>query len=147
MNDQTARTSEQPETQTSPETPEAAGEVRQRLRGEGWQSDLGWLEVGVGSAPAAVRVAGDTPARRTVAHLASLRALDQGAPRVWKDGDVPAPREADAREVMLAEPHANDWRPEVFEAPVETVEGEGSDSADDAELAELDEQMRAESVA
>lgn len=103
-------------------TPEEAGEVRQRLRQEGWQADLGWADVGAGSAAAAVRAAGDREARRTIAYLASLRALDHGAPRVWKDGDVPVPPEADAREVMVAEPDLADWRSEVFEAPVETVE-------------------------
>lgn len=105
-----------------PETPEEAGEVRQRLLHEGWQSDLGWAEVGAGSAIAAVKAAGEAEARRTIAYLASLRALDQGAPRVWKDGDVAAPAEADAREVMLAEPEVDDWRSETFEAPAETVE-------------------------
>lgn len=120
MSDETNQTPD--EAPQQPETPEAAGEVRQRLRSEGWQADLGWLEVGVGSAPAAVRVAGETSARRTVAYLASLRSLDQGAARVWKEGDVPAPSEADAREVMIAEPQADDWRSEVFEAPAETIE-------------------------
>lgn len=123
---------QQPETPETPETPEAAGEVRQRLLQQGWQSDLGWVEVGAGSAIAAVRAAGEAEARRTIAYLASLRALDRGAPRVWKEGDVAAPAEADAREVMVAEPNADDWRSEVFEAPVETVEdapGEGSDDS------------------
>lgn len=119
------------------DTPEEAGEVRQRLRQEGWQADLGWADVGAGSAAAAVRAAGDREARRTIAYLASLRALDQGAARVWKDGDVPAPPEADAREVMVAEPDLADWRSEVFEAPVETVEarptdGEAGGEGDDA---------------
>ncbi len=108
-------------------TPEEAGEVRQRLRQEGWQADLGWADIGTGSAAAAVRAAGDREARRTIAYLASLRALDQGAPRVWKDGDVPVPPEADAREVMVAEPDLADWRSEVFEAPVETVEAGSTD--------------------
>jgi hypothetical protein len=113
-----------------PETPEAAGEVRQRLLQEGWQSDLGWAEVGSGSAIAAVRAAGEAEARRTIAYLASLRAVDRGAGRVWKEGNVAAPAEADAREVMLAEPNADDWRSEVFEAPVETVEDASPDNPD-----------------
>lgn len=112
-------------------TPEEAGEVRQRLRQEGWQADLGWADIGTGSAAAAVRAAGDREARRTIAYLASLRALDQGAPRVWKDGDVPVPPEADAREVMVAEPDLADWRSEVFEAPVETVEAASADTEAD----------------
>lgn len=145
MNDTKAHTLQQPATSETPATAEAAGEVRQRLLSEGWQSDLAWLEVGVGSASAAVRVAGDGPARRTVAYLASLRALDRGAPSVWKDGDVPAPREADAREVMLAEPHATDWRSEVFEAPVTTVESDEPDDLDT--LAALDDELEAEHVA
>lgn len=115
-----------------PDTPEAAGEVRQRLLHEGWQSDLGWVEVGAGSAIAAVRAAGEAEARRTIAYLASLRALDQGAARVWKEGDVAAPAEADAREVMVAEPNADDWRSEVFEAPVETVEEAPEQASDEA---------------
>lgn len=115
------------------DTPEEAGEVRQRLRQEGWQADLGWADVGAGSAAAAVRAAGDREARRTIAYLASLRALDQGAPRVWKDGDVPAPPEADAREVMVAEPDLADWRSEIFEAPVETVEAGATDTEAGAE--------------
>lgn len=115
----------------NPETPKAAGEVRQRLLHQGWQSDLGWAEVGAGSAVAAVRAAGEAEARRTIAYLASLRALDRGAARVWKEGDVAAPAEADAREVMVAEPHADDWRSEVFEAPVETVEDAPEEASDD----------------
>lgn len=115
-----------------PETPEAAGEVRQRLLHEGWQSDLGWAEVGSGSAIAAVRAAGEAEARRTIAYLASLRAVDRGAARVWKEGDVAAPAEADAREVMVAEPDAEDWRSETFEAPVETVESAGEHATDDS---------------
>jgi hypothetical protein len=109
-------------TETRPDTPEAAGEVRQRLRRAGWQSDFAWIEVGAGTAPAAVHAAGEEEARRTIAYLASLRSVDQGAARVWREGDVPAPHEADAREVMVAGPDVADWHSEVFEAPAETVE-------------------------
>ena len=49
---------------------------------------------------------------------------------MWKEGDVAAPAEADAREVMLAEPNADDGRSEVFEAPVETVEDASPDNPD-----------------
>lgn len=112
-------------------TEEAAGELRQRLREEGWSSDMGWLPVGVGSAPGASRAAGGTT-RRTVAHLPSVRAIDGGAPRVWKDGDVAVPSEADAREVMVAETEADDWQPETFEVPPEQVfDPEDADASDD----------------
>lgn len=104
-----------------PATPQAAGELRHRLRIEGWQSDLTWVEVGSGSASGAVRAAGGDDVRRTIAYLASLRALDGGAPRVWKEGAVPVPAQADAREVMLATEGVTEWISEVLEAPVTTA--------------------------
>lgn len=104
------------------DTPEVAGEVRQHLRSEGWQADLYWTEIGVGSAPVAVRAAGGVAARRTIIYLVSLRSVDQGAARLWKEGDVPAPPEADAREVMVAEPGEAEWQSETFEAPAEVVD-------------------------
>lgn len=113
------------------DTPEATGEVRQRLRSEGWRADMYWADVGVSSAPGAVRAADGPTARRTIAYLASMRAVDRGAPRLWKDGDVPAPPEADAREVMIAEHGVDEWRSETFEAPVQTVEAAVDPDADE----------------
>jgi hypothetical protein len=113
-----------------PDTPEAAGELRHRLRVEGWQSDVTWTEVGSRSAESAVRASGGAEVRRTVAYLASVRAVDGGAPKVWKDGAVPVPPQADAREVMLATSGVTDWISEVLEAPAETVEG--ADAAEHA---------------
>ncbi len=105
-----------------PETPQAAGALRHRLRIEGWQSDLTWVEVGSRSASGAVRAAGGADVRRTIAYLASLRALDGGAPRLWKEGAVPVPPQADAREVMLATEDVTDWMSEVLEAPATTID-------------------------
>lgn len=109
-------------------TAEAVGELRERLRAQGWSSDLGWTMVGSRSALA---VAADGEARRTVAYLASLRAIDGGASGVWKDGDVPAPPEADAREVLTARPGDSDWHSELLEAPVENV-ASGDDTTDES---------------
>lgn len=95
---------------------EAAGELRQRLREEGWSSDLAWATVGSGSASTAQ---GDE--RRTIAYLASLRAVDGGAPKIWQEGDVPAPAEADAREVLVTSEDDSEWHSEVLEAPATTV--------------------------
>lgn len=95
---------------------EAAGELRQRLREEGWSSDLAWATVGSGSASTAQ---GDE--RRTIAYLASLRAVDGGAPKIWQEGDVPAPAEADAREVFVTFANDSEWHSEVLEAPATTV--------------------------
>lgn len=105
---------------------EDVGELRQRLREHGWRSDLGWSDVGSGSAQTATDGA-QGEARRTIAYLATLRAVDGGAGRVWKEGDVPAPPQADAREVLIATPGAPDWYSEVLEAPAETVEHEEPD--------------------
>ncbi|QBI19803.1 hypothetical protein ER308_09705 [Egibacter rhizosphaerae] len=110
-------------------TEQAAGELRERLRNEGWSSDLGWTSVGSGSAGAY------DEAHRTIAYLTSVRAVDGGASRMWKDGDVPAPPEADAREVFTAREDDTEWHSELLEAPVETTATEpGSPSeADDNE--------------
>lgn len=97
-------------------TEEAAGELRQRLRREGWQADVGWAEVGSGTAASTL-----DETRRTLAYLASVRAVDGGAAKLWKEGDVPAPAEADAREVLIARPDDSEWHSEVFEAPAVTV--------------------------
>lgn len=113
-------------------TAEEAGELRARLRSQGWSSDCGWVTVGARSAISAVRAAGGGETRRTIAYLATLRSVDGGAPRVWKDGDVPAPPEADAREVMVADDEANEWQSETFEAPAATV-GEPEDADEPAE--------------
>lgn len=102
-------------------TPEEAGTLRERMREHGWRSDVGWMAVGTGSSAAVARGEGES-VRRTIAYLPSLRAVDGGASRLWKDGDVPAPREADAREVMIADPDVSDWQSESLEAPAETVE-------------------------
>ena len=102
-------------------TPEEVGELRERMREHGWRSDVGWMAVGTGSSAMTARSQGES-VRRTIAYLPSLRAIDGGASRLWKDGDVPAPKEADAREVMIAEPDSTDWQSESLEAPVETVE-------------------------
>lgn len=110
------------------ETPQAAGELRHRMRDDGWQSDLTWVEVGSRSASGAVRAAGGEDVRRTVAYLASLRALDGGAPRVWKEGAVPVPAQADAREVMVATEGVTEWISEVLEAPVTTTSDEGDEA-------------------
>ncbi|GEM_PF-3477211 len=112
-------------------TTEEAGELRARLRSEGWSSDCGWVTVGARSAISAIRATGGET-RRTIAYLATLRSIDGGAPRVWKDGDVPAPPEADAREVMMADGEANEWQSETFEAPAATV-GEPSEAGEPAE--------------
>ena len=130
---------EQPQTQTGDATdtegaeraltPEEVGELRERLRQDGWRSDVGWVSVGVG-ASAQVSQEGQEPVRRTIAYLPSLRAVDGGAARLWKDGDVPAPRQADVREVMVADPQASDWHSETFEAPVTTVVHD-TDAAED----------------
>lgn len=95
---------------------EAAGELRQRLREDGWSSDLAWATVGSGSASTA-----QDDERRTIAYLASLRAVDGGAPKVWQEGDVPAPAEADAREVLVTSANDSEWHSEVLEAPATTV--------------------------
>lgn len=105
-------------------SPEVAGELRQRLREDGWRSDMGWAKVGAGSAALAQQ-----DARRTIAYLASLRAIDGGAGKVWQEGDVPAPAEADAREVFVARAADTEWHSEVLEAPATTV-ASGADSAD-----------------
>ena len=118
-----------------PRSAEAAGEARLRLRAEGWRSDLAWSAVSSGSAPAAVRAAGGASARRTIAYVPALRALDGGAGKVWKEGDVPAPPEADAREVMRATAEGYDWESEVFEAPPEAV---GSDASGDGSQEQTD---------
>ena len=104
-----------------PQTVEAAGELRQQLRAAGWRTDVGWCDVGSRSAQVAVRGAAGGPSRRTLAYVPALRALDGGASKLWMAGDVPAPPEADAREVMVALPDADEWQSEVFEAPVERV--------------------------
>lgn len=98
-----------------------AGALRQRLRLHGWRSDLAWIDVGARSASGAVSAAGGGDVRRTLAYLPALRSIDGGAPRVWKDGDVPAPSVADVREVMLATDGVAEWISEVFEAPPERV--------------------------
>jgi hypothetical protein len=115
---------------TTPDTPEAAGELRQRLRERGWRTDLAWVEVGSRSATGAVRAAGGD-VRRTVAYIPALRAIDRGALQMWKDGDVPVPPIADVREVMVATSGVDEWISEVFEAPPEHLE---ADEAADAAL-------------
>lgn len=111
---------------------EAVGELRQQLLAAGWRSDFRWSDVGSATASAAVRAAGGEATRRTIAYLSSLRAVDGGAAKVWMDGDVPAPRQADAREVMLATPADSDWQSETFEAPVVTVaDDEDRDARDE----------------
>lgn len=112
---------------------EAAGGLRQRLREEGWSSDLAWATVGSGSASTAQ---GDE--RRTIAYLASLRAVDGGAPKVWQQGDVPAPAEADAREVLVTSDDDSEWHSEVLEAPATTVT-ESPDSHDEEETSSTTE--------
>lgn len=99
-------------------TEEAAGELRQQLRRDGWRSDLAWAAVGVGGA-----VSAEAEARRTIAYLASVRAVDGGSARIWKEGDVPAPVEADAREVFVAHADGTEWHSETLEAPALTVAG------------------------
>jgi hypothetical protein len=114
-----------------PNTVTAAGELRQTLRDRGWRSDLAWIEVGARSASGAVHAAGGGEARRTVAYLSAVRALDGGALRLWKDGAVPVPPQADVREVMLATAGVEEWISELFEAPATTVETvEGRKTAD-----------------
>jgi hypothetical protein len=115
-----------------PQTPEAAGELRQQLRDLGWRSDLGWVSVGSGSAQAAVKAADGADARRTIAYFPAIRALDGGALRLWRDGDVPVPPEADAREVMVATADGFDWLSEVLEAPATTVDDERETGPDPA---------------
>jgi hypothetical protein len=104
--------------QARPQTAEAAGELRQRLRAAGWRTDVGWSDVGSRSAQVAVQGAGGAPTRRTIAYVPRLRAVDGGAGRLWMDGDVAAPPEADAREVMIARPDSDEWQSETFEAPL-----------------------------
>lgn len=107
-------------------TEEAAGELRQRLRDEGWRADAGWTAVGSGSA---VQAEGET--KRTLAYLASVRAVDGGAAKLWKEGDVPVPAEADAREVLVARAGDSEWHSEVLEAPAVTVAREDSPSEEE----------------
>lgn len=104
-------------------TPHGAGALRVRLREAGWSSDLSWVEVGARTAISAARAAGGE-ARRTIAYLPSLSAVDGGTRRLWKEGDVPVPSVADVREVMLATETCEDWISELFEAPPERVETE-----------------------
>jgi hypothetical protein len=113
-----------PARSVAPRTPEAAGELRHRLREHGWRTDLAWVAVGSRSAGGAVRAAGGEDVRRTVAYLPTLRSLDGGAASVWKHGDVPAPPAADVREVMLATDGVDEWISELFEAPPERIEEE-----------------------
>lgn len=107
---------------------EAVGALRQRLRDDGWRSDVGWATVGSGSAAIA-----QGEARRTIAYLASLRAVDGGAAKVWQEGDVPAPPEADAREVLVTGDDDSEWHSEVLEAPAETVVNVGRSDAEELE--------------
>jgi hypothetical protein len=111
-----------PDTTARPQTARAAGELRQLLRERGWRADLAWAEVGSRSASGAVTAAGGADVRRTIAYLPSLRALDGGTLRLWRDGDVPVPAAADVREVMVATAGAEDWHSETFEAPAARVE-------------------------
>lgn len=111
-------------------TTEATGELRERLRAQGWSSDLAWTTVGSRSAAAIAEGVAEGQAKRTIAYLASLRAVDGGALGVWKDGDVPAPPEADAREVLTARPGDTDWHSELLEAPAESVESVHEADAD-----------------
>lgn len=99
-----------------PTDPETAGALRERLRNEGWRSDLAWAVIGSGSA---ATVSGE--ARRTVVYLGSLREVDGGAGKLWKPGDVPAPPVADAREVFLTRPGDTEWHSHRLEAPATTV--------------------------
>lgn len=101
---------------TGPMDAETAGALREQLREAGWRSDLAWALVGVGHAGT---VQGE--ARRTIAYLPSLRAVDGGASKVWQDGDVPAPAVADAREVFVTRPDDTEWHSESLEAPARTI--------------------------
>lgn len=119
-------------TETHTQTPAdetAAGELRQRLREEGWQADLAWAKVSSGTATQAVHASGGEPVRRTIAYLSSVRKIDGGASQLWKEGDVASPPEADAREVMVATPDDPDWHSEHFEvvshSPDEDDDGPG----------------------
>lgn len=109
---------------------EEAGELRQRLRESGWSSDLAWANVGSGSAATA-----QGEARRTIVYLASLRAVDGGAAKVWQEGDVPAPAEADAREVFVTSDEDSEWHSEVLEAPATTVAGSVETGDEDSTVA------------
>lgn len=103
-----------------PTDPQAAGTLRQRLRNEGWRSDLAWAVIGSGSA---ATVSGE--ARRTVVYLGSLREVDGGAAKLWRPGDVPAPAVADAREVFITRPGDTEWHSHRLEAPATTVTPSG----------------------
>lgn len=99
-----------------PSDPEAAGALRQRLRNEGWRSDVAWAVIGSGSA---ATISGE--AHRTVIYLGSLRDVDGGAGKLWKPGDVPAPAVADAREVFRTRPGDTEWHSHRLEAPPLTI--------------------------
>lgn len=103
---------------------EQAGHLRQLLREQGWRTDLGWVEVGARSASMAVRAASGGDVRRTIAYVPGLRSLDGGAPRLWKQDDVPVPPVADVREVMVATGGSDEWMTESFEVPPERVEAD-----------------------